>query len=277
MSSLLLEFGGVNQTIEIEFNNSANADFFVQNLRSFSRPADRITYAKSDQEVITDFLHRASQAKQLFKFEWNLDQLTQENFNLWHRDIETFDLEQHPPWSQEKGDLFCDLHTSLHQAESTLNNTEIQNQVYQRHSVAVSWMAPSVSWPELPVFTPAQDIKAGDVYTLFPHVGKTAWSSCQQNDNQNLKQSCRLPDACPPGFVIHLTENQMPDWIRQKLKNEEIHKLKHWYNQNSDQLQEMFSIDQMLYYHGEYCIGRVKNIGSLELLRTAQLCSARIV
>jgi hypothetical protein len=266
MIELRFKFDSIDDTVDILFESNNNADFFCNFLKSFNRPADRIHYKLNAKETIDQFLNNAIKAKQ-FGFDWDINNLCKENYNLWHRDIETFDLSQHPPWSQEKGDFFIDLHQSLHRAESCHLSSNVA-----RARVHLKWFADSVQWPEIPKFIATHELLPGDIITDFPHVGKTPWISCLHNDIENLRQSCRLPDACPPGFHIVLTQPlnmQVTDMQKKKLIN--------WYHKNSNQLSSMFSIDEMLTYFGEYRIGKLKRLDQIPLLQTNILSSVVIV
>jgi len=275
MSTLALKFNGINEIVEIEFDSTVNAEFFKNYLLGFDRPADELWYNQSPKESIKDFLNKAQRAKELFNFEWDLTNLTQDKFNLWHRDIETFDLSKYPPWSQEKGDFFIALHTALHAAELSVKNNNFS---FTRAMIKIKWFAPSLPWPETPNFKSKLDIAAGDIIADYPHVGKTPWLCFQQNDITNLQQSCRLPDACPPGFLICLINHKITDTeTKKKLQLEREQQLTNWYQQNIDQLETLFTHDQMLTYDGEYCIGRLKNIDQLHLLQTFDLTSVSIV
>jgi hypothetical protein len=267
MIELRFKFDSIDDPVDILFESNTNADFFCNFLKSFNRPADRIYYQLTTKETIDKFLNHANKAKVLFGFDWDLDNLCQENYNLWHRDIETFDLSQHPPWSQEKGDFFIDLHQSLHNAEPcNLSSSTVRNRVQ------IKWFADSVPWPETPQFIAPHELESGDIVTDFPHVGKSPWVSCMNNDIENLSQSCRLPDACPPGFLILLQKSsnrQSTDMQKKKLVE--------WYYKNSNQLNSMFSIDEMLTYFGEYRIGKLKHVDQIPLLQTRTLSSVIIV
>jgi len=276
MSILALKFDSINEIVEIELDSTVNAEFFKNSLLGFNRPADQLFYKKSAEQVLNDFLNKAHQAKQLFNFEWDLTNLTQDNFNLWHRDIETFDLSKYPPWSQKKGDFFIALHTALHASEETL--VKNNNSSVTREMIQIKWFANSLPWSEMPKFKSMLDITAGDIVTDYPHVGKTPWLSYYHNDLTNLKQSCRLPDACPPGFLIWLTNHIDTDTeTKKKLQLKREQQLTNWYQQNVNQLETLFTQDQMLAYDGEYCIGRIKNIEQLQLLQTFDLTSVSIV
>jgi len=278
MSTLALKFDSINEIVEIELDSTVNAEFFKNYLLGFNRPADQLFYPQSAEHTLKDFLNKAHQAKELFNFKWDLTNLTQDNFNLWHRDIETFDLSKYPPWSQEKGDFFIALHTALHASETLVKNNNFSSSSFSRMMIHIKWFAPSLPWPEIPNFKSGLDVTAGDIITDYPHVGKTPWSSYQQNDVTNLTQSCRLPDACPPGFKIHLNNVSIADiQTKNKIKLKHEQQLIKWYQQNIDQLERLFTQDQMLAYDGEYCIGRIKNIEHLPLLQTVDLTSVKIV
>jgi hypothetical protein len=269
MSTISLKFDNIDELVDIEFYSTANAEFFKNFLLGFNRPADRLS-SDSGRDTLPDFLNKARKAIEIFKFDWDLTNTTQDNFNKWHRDIETFDLSKYPPWSQEKGNFFIDLHTSLHSAEPMGHKSSI------RSMITIKWFAPSIPWPEIPEFKSNFDVKLGDIITDYPHVGKPPWNCYQQNDLENLKQCCRLPDACPPGFYISLYNgpngNSKPDLI-QKRKQQ----LSEWYQQNINQLESLFTCDQMLAYDGVYCVGRLKNIEQVSFLRTAKLTSVSII
>jgi hypothetical protein len=268
MINLCLKFDSVNQPIEIEFESTPNAVFFSQQLNQFKRPADRIWYVKPPEQVIKEFLESANRAKKLFNFDWDLENLHQENLNQWHRDIETFDLSKYPPWSQEKGDFFQDLHNLLHLTEIAKRSPLTLN---TRSRIQIKWFMPSLPWPTVPEFVSPNEISAGDVVCDYPHVGKDPWASMTFNDNTNLKQSCRLADECPPGFVIILKDLGKID------ANHRQRQLIDWYNQNHKELQTLFSIEEMLQYDGYYKIGKIKNLNHIDLLKNADLNSVSIV
>jgi hypothetical protein len=263
MTNLSLKFDSIEQPVDIMFDPTTNTEHFWNFIKSFAKPSDRIFYQLSHQETLDKFLHNANQAKQLFGFIWDLTKLNQENFNHWHRDIETFDLSQHTPWSQEKRDFFVDLHGSLHAVEScNLSQTS------SRNNIQIKWFANSVPWPEPPVFVSDHELQPGDIITDYPHVGKSPWTSFQNNDIENLSQSCRLPDACPPGFVIVLNCRASEQTTRIRKQ-----KLTEWYLKHIDQLGPMFSMDQMFSYFGEYRVGKLRNTDQIKLLKTQTLTS----
>jgi len=275
MREIYLQFEGIPQIITVEVEPQCNAEFFWNNLSSMGRPADKISYNKSPKEKLDNFLKLAHEAKQLFSFDWTLSNLTQESFNLWHRDIERFDLSQHPPWSLYKGNLFIDLHDALHEVEPKNPYSKSQD----RQTITVKWFSPSLPWPETPE---TKDVLAyGDIEVDYPHVGKSPWISMLHADNQNLQESCKLADACAPSFRINLVDyhkslNGKNIDINQ-IRSNQHKQLLQWYQDNHDQLESMFSPEQMLKYHGHFCVGKVKDLSQLPLLQTAPLNTVKLV
>jgi hypothetical protein len=272
MSKLLLKFNTLDEVVSITLEPNINAEFFAHNLKKLQRPADRIYYTKNKNEVIEEFLIKARKAKIWFDFEWNLEDLNQDNFNLWHRDIESFDLSKYPPWTQEKGDFFIDLHASLHDTEGKILEIDSSSSKIQRRHIQIKWFYHSVDWPETPKFISYNDVGAGDIIADYPHVGKTPMTCMLQNDNSALEHSCRLPDACPASFFIHLSE---------QLKKIDLDKtqqqLKEWYESNRNQLEHKFSMEKMLHYDGLFRIGKIENPQHISVLQTCKLDSVTLI
>jgi len=272
MHKLSLKFDTIQDPVEIDLEPTENAIFFAKRLVEFAKPADRIFYPKPGDQLLSEFFDKARRAKQIFNLDWNLEDLTQQSFNSWHRDIETFDLSKHPPWSQEKGDFFIDLHNLMHRIEQIVAGSyDPRSYDPVRHNIQIKWFYPSVPWPCTPQMITSNDLVAGDVYADFPHVGKDPWTCMSQNDNQALKQSCRLPDACPPGFVIAVSQPGKIDYEIRKQK------LTSWYHQHRDQLSDLFDLETMLAHDGHFKIGTISNKDQLELLKTVDLNSVIIV
>jgi len=277
VSIISLKFDNIDELVDIEFYSTVNAEFFKNFLLGFNRPADRI-FPPPNVNNLSTFLNKARRAVDMFKFDWDLTNVSQDNFNKWHRDIETFDLSKHPPWSQEKGDFFIDLHTFLHAAESDIVSKIISLPATGwRDIIKIKWFEKSIPWPEIPKFKSRLDIESGDIITDYPHVGKSPWICYKQNDSANLKQFCRLPDACPPGFDIILTGKRLNADFKRNLIEKRQQQLIEWYQQNINQVGSLFTQDQMLTYDGVYCVGRLKNIEQVSFLQTANLTSVSIV
>jgi hypothetical protein len=277
VSIISLKFDTIDELVDIEFDSTVNAEFFKNYLLGFNRPADRI-FPQFIDNYLSTFLDKARRAVDMFKFDWDLTDLTQDNFNKWHREIEIFDLSKHPPWSQEKGDFFIDLHTFLHAAEQEISSKITSLPATRRRNIInIKWFETSIPWPEIPKFKSRLDIDLGDVITDYPHVGKSPWICYKHNDSANLKQCCRLPDACSPGFDIILVDNQLNADIKRNLIQKRQQQLVEWYQQNINQVESLFTQDQMLAYDGVYCVGRLRNIEQASFLQTANLTSVSIV
>lgn len=273
MSILKLNVDGIEDPIEIELCPNVNAEFFSTSLKELCRPADKVHFVGGNLEsAILNFLKYAREAKEIFKFNWDLNTLTQENFNHWHKDIETFDISKHPPVTKEKEHHFFSLHTALHKVEGLklfgpTNRTSLLpgNQVTR---LQISWFEYHKSWPVIPKF--GYQFTIGDVIVDYPHVGKSPWQCLKTKDNSNLKQTCRLPDACPPGFLV-LLENYI-------LQQDQMHtQLIQWYKDNEDQLKDLFTIEEMLAYSGEYKIGTILNKDQIPLLQKSNITRVSII
>jgi hypothetical protein len=147
----------------------------------------------------------------------------------------------------------------------------------RRDIIKIKWFEKSIPWPEIPKFKSNLDVETGDIITDYPHVGKEPWICYKQNDLTNLKQCCRLPDACPPGFKIMFNGKKLNENIKRNLIQERQQQLLEWYRQNINQLECLFTQDQMLAYDGVYCVGQLKNIEQASFLQTANLTSVSIV
>lgn len=274
MGILNLKFDTIDHPIQIDLTPGINADFFAQQIRSFARPADRIFFLEPPETKIKKFCEQANLAKKIFGFSWKLDCFDQDNFNNWHRDIESFNTNQHLPWTKEKENLFVDLHALLHLAEPNKENAPYMG----RQFLQIRWFEKSVPWPQHPNFVSRLDIKQGDVVMDFPHVGKSPWMCFVHNDNKDLPQCCRLPDACAPSFFIHLDQKRSMSTVQKtQLIEKQRVQLIDWYKQNQSQLENMFTVDQMISYDGEYVIGRLKNLQDVEILSCADFSSVSLV
>jgi hypothetical protein len=264
---LQLKLEGFNDLVQIRLRSDPNVDFFVENLHRLNRPADEVgSYGNITwEDSIPDFLQHARRAKELFGFDWDLSQLTKENFHHWHRDIETLDIANHQPATDEKGIFFIQLHRALHRAEAVvaLPQKTLPRMLY------IKWYEPSMTWPSVPIYDHSE-WQPGDVTLDYPHVGKSPLVCLVSGDNAKLQQACRLPDACPPGFHIQLIPGGQPMHDLQQ-------KLTAWYDLHQDQLVSMFTKEDMLRYAGEFCIGRVIDLNQIPLLQKCKITGAQLV
>jgi len=273
VQEIYLQFDGISELITIIVEPQPNAKFFWDNLSRMHRPADSIQYNKSPAESLHNFLVLANKANQVLNFDWDLSQLTQESFNKWHRDIELLDPSQQPSWTQDQDHFFIDLHNALHEAEPNNPGRFVKNRTF----IQVKWYDSSLAWPEEP--THECVLRRGDVTVDYPHVGKSPWISMLHGDNQKLQQSCRLADACAPGFFIFLEGvNELEfEKINNQQRSQQHSRLLEWYQANRDQLESLFSSEQMLSYYGNVRVGKVKDLSQLELLKKASFRTMRLL
>ena len=96
-----------------------------------------------------------------------------------------------------------------------------------------------------------KELKYGDVYLGFPHIGKSPEVCMLQNDNSNLKQTCRIHNKIVCNILISLKE----------LNCASDEQLISWYDENKI---TMFTKEEMLKYNGWAKIGEVINKDDIE-------------
>jgi hypothetical protein len=150
----------------------------------------------------------------------------------------------------------------------TVEGLKLFGPINRTSLLSISWFEHHKSWPVTPKFD--YQFTIGDVIVNYPHVGKSPWMCLKTKDNSNLKQTCRLPDACPPGFFV-LLENC-------RLQQDQMHtQLIQWYKDNEDQLKDLFTIEEMLAYSGEYKIGTILNKDQIPLLQKSNITQVSII
>jgi hypothetical protein len=192
----------------------------------------------SDEE----FAEKIKKANDLFGFDWPLIPDTQEKYNQMHKDIETA--------SEKTAGLLQNIHHDLHVKEAGNNATHIQvvwseslGQFYRKKPTGVA-MPPDAEPFE-------KELRRGDVYLGFPHVGKSPEVCMLHHDNSNLVQTCRLHDRITCDLLISITD--------QTCETDE--KLILWHEENKI---TMFTKQQMLKYNGWAKIGEVINKNDID-------------
>ena len=74
-----------------------------------------------------------------------------------------------------------------------------------------------------------------------------------------------------------LTGKRLHANIKRTLLQNRQQQLLKWYQQNINQVESLFTQDQMLAYDGVYCVGRLRNLEQASFLQTASLTSVSIV
>jgi hypothetical protein len=274
MTTISLRCTPGDMLVDVDVEAIPNAEFFWQVIRDFGRASDEVAlHPEQPRPTLERFLRNAERARELFGFQWDVTQFSQEDFNAWHKDIETFDLSRHPPWSQEKGDFFIELHNSLHAAEKIkhlLDQTHIETRPFL---MQVRWHEHSRAWLEPARFCDDQNLERGDIIAGYPHVGKSPEWCMQDGDDINLAQTCRLPDACPCGFLINFETH----WHTVADRDRRRQRLLEWYDKHADQLGMMFDREKMLQYHGFYRLGRIRDLSMLSELESGRIQAVEIL
>jgi hypothetical protein len=74
-----------------------------------------------------------------------------------------------------------------------------------------------------------------------------------------------------------LTGKRLNADFKRNLIQQRQQQLIEWYQQNINQVESLFTQDQMLAYDGVYCVGRLRNLEQASFLQTASLTSVSIV
>lgn len=271
MTFINLKFDSIDRVISIAVNNDQNSIAFADNINQYTAPADYINQHNQPRpSIVADFLIKAAKGNRLFNFNWNLNDLSQDNFNMMHRDIENFNLSDHST-DETASNFFVDLHEALHQAERAVPKLYHRNGSKFSPDLQLKWFGPSHPWPTQPTFVRRSELVPGDVIADYPHVGKTPLNTMKNNDFSTLETMCKIPDAFPPSFHIILDN---------KLSVEEdnmlLDQLLTWYDTYSSRLNTRFTKEEMLLHYGEFKIGTI-SLDDADLLKNTLISSCSIV
>ena len=269
---LELSFDNVDELCLIKFENNYNSKFFLEKLKLLPKIPDKVFVQGHEDkkfflEKFTDLVYKANL---IFNLSWDIDNLSRENFNLWHKDIELLSLKNLKLFSEEQKNLLIDVHHTLHQLENAYYSKQKLT-----YNIQIKWHQLPQPWPEIPKFIPFEAVKSGDIIADFGHVGKTPFQCMKENDNSNLKLTCKLPINYCPGFFIKLVDSAEVDIVTKDTcrKNH----LTNWYYQNIETLSEMFSLETMLQYTGVHKLGTIENKSIVPKLQQLTSTNVEIV
>lgn len=273
MYYLELKFKDITEHCLIKLENNLNSKFFLENLKLLDTIPDHVfLQGLSDHNLlINSFKNLANTANTTFGFMWDLSVLSKENFNKWHKDIESFHWENHKPFSESKGKLIIDLHHAMHNIEyvSEDNINELKLKI---NHIQIKWYNKSKPWPQLPNFIGIDEVESGDIIADYGHVGKTPFQCWKGNDNTNLQLTCKLPTNYCPGFYIQLSSSET-DWPKEKINFNLIN----WYLEHKSILSTMFSLETMLQYTGVHKLGTIENKSIVPKLQQLTSTNVEIV
>ena len=193
-----------------------------------------------DNNHISDyiFVKDIQEANKNFGFNWDTNPTTQYEYNKMHKDIETA--------PKDKADVLQKIHDHLHIKEAG-NNKASQLQVVWSKSLGQFYKKQPIDCAMPKDAEPFdKTIAYGDVYLGYPHIGKSPETCMLQNDNSDLKQTCRIHNKIVCDILISL--------VSLTCKSDD--QLLEWYDDNKI---TMFTKEEMLKYNGWAKIGEVIN------------------
>ena len=227
--------------IKIKLSDKAISKAWLKLYQSLNVDPDKIvSNLPIDNE---DFMQKIKKANDLFGFDWPLNPQTQDEYNLMHKDIETA--------PKHKADLLQQIHNDLHVKESHGSKAS-HIQVVWSESLGQFYRKKPISYDMPDHAEPFEkELKYGDVYLGFPHVGKSPEVCMLQNDVSNLNQTCKIHNKIVCDILISLS-NQTCNTDNDLLL---------WYEANKI---TMFTKEEMLKYNGWAKIGEVINKDDIE-------------
>ena len=230
------------QGLQVKLHNTIIADTWKELHDDLNIAHDEVLNDSGlDKENFRDSIQKANN---LFGFNWPLYPNTQKEFNRMHKDIETT--------PKDKADIVQSIHNQLHVMEAGFSKaSQIQfawnkslGQFFKKK--AVFRIMPKIAEPFV------KQIKFGDVFLGYPHVGKSPESCMLHHDNVNLEQTCRLHDRIVPDILVRIAPGiQFCNTDKQLLE---------WYDKNGI---KMFTKQEMVKYNGWAVIGSVINKDAL--------------
>lgn len=236
--------------LEIQLDDTNLAKSWLSLYQSLNVDPDMIIdNSPIDDEVFARDIKRANS---LFNFDWPEYPKTQNEFNEMHKDLESA--------APEIADKLQYIHNLLHVKESQGVRSQIQiawsdslgqfykkKPIYQKMSSAIEPFS--------------KNIKYGDVYLGYPHIGKSPQEAMRHKDNKNLKQTCKLHDTVGCDIIISLVDSHC----------DSDNNLIEWYDREKI---TFFSKEDMLKYNGWPKIGHVVNKDQIMKLDTNNLTSS---
>jgi len=229
--------------LEIKLNDSVVANKWKELHTSLNiAPDELLDDAEISQETFTAQIKKANS---LFGFDWPVNPATQEDYNKMHKDIETA--------PKDKADIIQSIHHKLHVRESG-GNRPSQIQIAWTKSLGQFYRKKAI-FKEMPADAEpfAKQIKFGEVFLGYPHVGKSPESCMLHEDNRQLEQTCRLHNRIGTDIIIRIAPGTHYCNTDKKLEQ--------WYDKNKI---DMFSKEDMLKYNGWSVIGEVVNKDELQ-------------
>jgi len=236
--------------LEIQLDDTNLAKSWLSLYQSLNVDPDMII----DNSPINDdvFAEDIRQANSTFGLDWPEYPKTQAEYNKMHKDLELA--------SPKMADKLQYIHNRLHVKESQGDRSQIQ--ISWSDSLGQFYKKKPINQKMTSAVEPfSKEIKYGDVYLGYPHVGKSPQEAMRHNDNKFLKQTCKLHDTIVCDILISLVDRYC----------DSDDELIEWYDREKI---TFFSKEDMLKYNGWPKIGHVVNKNQIMKLDTNNLKSS---
>ena len=237
--------------LEIEFRKSAFVNDWLELCKQ--RPVDSLILDTTTISV-ERFNFLRHECDQMFGWNWSSMPLTQENFNLMHKDIEALKIgndrmegANHP---------LHELHTLLHSLEGLdLHNLPKLSRNYLKFR---SYHSDRLPITDLSVFQ--RIANSGSVILDYPYVGRSPLETAKYKDESDLLITC-IPafEACA-GFMINIDKFFVRD--------SQIKLLTDWLDNNGRPIADKYGRQKIIDTMGHPVVGQVINVSDLESFRT---------
>jgi hypothetical protein len=148
--------------------------------------------------------------------------------------------------------LIHELHFCLHKTEYI----DINARINVRHWLQIEWFN-NDGFTLDPTFSHSHKIEFGSIRLQNPYVGHIPWQVYEQNDYENIFQTCKFHDFVRPGLHIHTGVPMFKFDLEEYIA---------WWMTNAPDFVEHHSMDKILHYTGHPVIGHVTNLNDLETI-----------
>jgi len=250
--------------LEIELNNLAVADRYHKLIQQNYQRQFPMFYdsAKYNVEYLQSLV---PQARELFGWDWIVDDPFVNNTTRLHKDIEQLIGQGFENIPAEWDELVNEMHFCLHAIE-----TKQQTGAVRDATMTVEWLNDSgFALPEDFVFQPTTSY--GDIKLQNPYVGHPPMMIFNQKDKENIFQTCRFHDLVKPGIAFYIAKTLSKDPLDKEFSTAWLETYKKWWHSNAPEFVEHHGWDKILRYTGWPVVGQVKNLAVLDQVRIAPI------
>lgn len=248
-----------NIQLNIQFRDSQFVHEWIKMVSK--RPNDSLRLIDNAQPTIERFNYLRRTCDQLLNWNWSSLEITQENLNLMHKDLELLQIgvEKIP----DKDHPVHELHQHLHQIEESILRGRIHDPQYLHFQ--------SFHHDRIPIddHTIYQSKSLPGALVLeYPYVGRDPISAMLNNDNQSLLQTC-IPalDACA-GFRVFYSAVSISNGL--------LAELELWLDSTGSSIKDKYGKDIILRTSHPAVVGHVVNLADFLSTRNIVIQSARI-